>query len=74
MLARRGWQLSGMRLQLSEGWKWVDLLPSLVIPAKAGTQGGAHCPMRLWAPAFAGVTGAPASGRLLNGGFQRREC
>lgn len=25
-----------MRLQLSEGWKWVDLLPSLVIPAKDG--------------------------------------
>ena len=45
-----------MRLQLSEGGKWVDLLPSLVIPAKAGTQGGVHCPMRLWAPAFAGVT------------------
>ncbi|MBA3864253.1 MAG: hypothetical protein C0517_09945 [Erythrobacter sp.] len=45
-----------MRLQLSEGWKWVDLLPSLVIPAKAGTQGRKwHC-SPLENPAFAGMT------------------
>jgi len=37
-------------------------LPSVVIPAKAGTQSGTHRTWRLWAPAFAGVTVMSAPG------------
>jgi hypothetical protein len=34
----------------------MSFLPILVIPAKAGTQGGKRCPRANWVPAFAGMT------------------
>jgi len=66
----------GSKRQRGE-WREVGgFLPSVVTPAKAGSQGGRHRTWRLWAPAFAGVTTMAEMGRKRDGFFPdaRESC